>query len=107
MVATYRLDDLIRTLQLPAPTRLKIDVDGFEELVVRGATATLRAGSVTDVVIEIVDHDGAGTRPETIRQLFDQEGYELVERFAHQATHGQDVSPVADYRFVRGAPKSP
>src|SRR5207302_421451 len=41
IVPTYALDDLIDVLKLPPPTRLKLDVDGFEYSVLRGANTTL------------------------------------------------------------------
>ncbi len=47
----YRLDDLIATFALPAPTHLKIDVDGIEGVILRGAPLTLRG--VKSVLIEV------------------------------------------------------
>jgi FkbM family methyltransferase len=50
-VLAYRLDDLIDTFTLPAPTHLKIDVDGVEGLILAGAPRTLRR--VKSVLIEV------------------------------------------------------
>jgi FkbM family methyltransferase len=47
----YALDELIETFALPAPTQLKIDVDGVEGLILRGAARTLRG--VRSVMIEV------------------------------------------------------
>jgi FkbM family methyltransferase len=47
----YRLDDLVATFRLPAPTQLKIDVDGIEGVILQGAPLTLRA--VKSVMIEV------------------------------------------------------
>lgn len=47
----YRLDDLIAAFDLPKPTHLKIDVDGIEGLILRGAPETLK--SVKSVVVEV------------------------------------------------------
>ncbi len=47
----YRLDDLIQTFALPAPTQLKIDVDGIEGVILKGAPETL--SKVKSVMIEV------------------------------------------------------
>jgi hypothetical protein len=99
MMPTYRLDDLIQTLELPVPTRLKIDVDGYEEPVLRGATRLLTGGTVRDLVVEVVNHDGAETRLGTITGLLGSHGYELLGKFEHEPTGGREMSLVADYHF--------
>ena len=98
---TYKLDDLIGCLQLPTPTRLLIDVDGYEEAVLRGAMATLTSGTVRDLVVEIVNHDGVGTRVAAIGTLLDSVGFRFLEAFEHEATGGREHSIVADYHFAR------
>jgi FkbM family methyltransferase len=88
---TYAVDDLIEMLGLPLPTRVKIDVDGFEEGVVRGATRTLAQGSIRDLAIEISDPDRQGTRGRAIQGVLAEHGYEPVETFLH---HDSDTAPV-------------
>ncbi len=51
LVAGFALDDLVEWYGLPAPTHLKIDVDGLEPDIVEGAARTL--ASVRGVLIEI------------------------------------------------------
>jgi FkbM family methyltransferase len=97
MVPTYRLDDLIETFSLPAPTRIKIDVDGYEEFVLEGAVRTLELGTVRDLVVEIVDHDRAGTRMGVVTDFLGRCGYGVVQTFEHAAG-----GYVADYLFRRG-----
>lgn len=53
----YRLDDLVATFALKAPTHLKIDVDGIEGLILRGAPLTLKG--VRSVVIEVEGENAA------------------------------------------------
>lgn len=56
-VLAYRLDDLISAFALPAPTHLKIDVDGIEGLILRGAAETLK--TVKSVVVEVEGENAA------------------------------------------------
>jgi FkbM family methyltransferase len=53
----YRLDDLISTFQLPPPTHLKIDVDGIEGAILRGAPLALKG--VQSVVLEVEGENAA------------------------------------------------
>lgn len=52
-VETVRLDDYARTNGLPAIDLLKIDTQGFERQVLRGAAGLLAAGQVHAILIEI------------------------------------------------------
>lgn len=47
-----RLDDLVAAGSVAVPTHIKIDVDGFEHLVVAGAAATLADPGVKSLLIE-------------------------------------------------------
>ncbi len=53
----YRLDDLVATFALPPPTHLKIDVDGIEGLILRGAPLILK--DVKSVVLEVEGENAA------------------------------------------------
>lgn len=53
----YRLDDLISTFRLPPPTHLKIDVDGIEGAILRGAPLALKG--VNAVVLEVEGQNAA------------------------------------------------
>jgi FkbM family methyltransferase len=52
-VLTFRLDDLVDQAALPAPNHIKLDVDGGELAVLRGAARTLAAPSVRSLLIEV------------------------------------------------------
>lgn len=105
LVPTFTLDDVIATLRLPRPTRLKIDVDGREDAVLHGAFTTLSDGTVRDLMVEIVNHDGDDTRENTITQLLRSFGYELTETLQHKpdraARGAGNPSIVADCLFSR------
>ena len=51
----YRLEDFVRQFELPPPTHVKIDVDGAELEVVRGAVETLESPEVKSLVLEMYD----------------------------------------------------
>ena len=52
-VITYRLDDLIRLLDLPLPHHIKLDVDGCEMAVLEGATGTLASPALKTLLVEV------------------------------------------------------
>lgn len=47
------LDELVARAVVPVPHHIKIDVDGIEHKVIRGAAHTLRDGKVRSVLVEI------------------------------------------------------
>jgi FkbM family methyltransferase len=53
-VLTYRLDDLVRQLNLPLPHHIKIDVDGGEPDLLRGATEILSSPSLRSLIVELL-----------------------------------------------------
>jgi FkbM family methyltransferase len=46
------LDELVASKAMPAPTHVKIDVDGFEPRVIAGGSQTLRDGGVRSLLVE-------------------------------------------------------
>jgi hypothetical protein len=62
-VLCWRLDDAVRELKLPAPDLIKIDAEGAEEMILRGAEQTLRQYTPT-LYIEL-----HGTKDEVFRVL--------------------------------------
>ena len=82
------LDGLVRDGVVPAPQHIKIDVDGFEPQVIRGAAQTLRSDSVRSMLIEVnqslpdhmamvADLNGLGFRhdPAQVERSVRKEGY--------------------------------
>ena len=56
-VPVFRLDDAIKVLGLPSPTKIKIDVDGVDLNVLKGSTEALK--TVTSIVIEYMPNSEA------------------------------------------------
>ncbi|MFA4861928.1 FkbM family methyltransferase [Methanoregula sp.] len=52
----FSIDEFIRIFQVPAPNHIKIDVDGIEDKIIRGARQTLQDKRVKSVLIEIDDN---------------------------------------------------
>lgn len=104
IVPAFKLDDLIEVLGLPAPTHVKVDVDGVEGPLLRGAARTLASGVIQELLVEIVDHDRSGTRLEAVTAMMAEHGYELAETSRHH--EGDEQSFVADHLFRRtGEPR--
>ena len=55
----FRLDDLAQIEGIPAPTQVKIDVDGIEAAILEGAKSLLSGQAVKSVLIEMLTHDDA------------------------------------------------
>ena len=73
----YRLDDFVHQFELSTPTHVKIDVDGTELDILKGAAKTLQAPTVRTLVLETFD--GSPYFAE-IGQLITQYGFELHSR---------------------------
>ena len=81
------LDDLVERFGLPAPTHVKIDVDGAERQVLEGATRTLSDASVQSLMIEIE----VGYRDE-IRRRLDSFGFRLRSKYRSTSGHARAPS---------------
>lgn len=84
-VLLMAIDDLVRSFDLPTPRLMKIDVDGTELAVVRGARTLLRQASFEHLLVEIE----AGNSEAVIDELA-AAGLALVER--HQRTYDDGTS---------------
>jgi FkbM family methyltransferase len=97
-VAAYRLDDLVKVLGLPSPTRLKLDVDGFEGRVLAGAADTL-ASSGCDVYMELVESGPDDPHPAAMTGLLDAHGYDVAQLVDHRPAG--TYPRIMDVLFVR------
>jgi len=99
-VLAVRLDDLVDMFGLPAPTRIKLDVDGNELRILQGAAMTLGRPQLQDVVVEVVRTDVADPRPDVLSAFVESKGFQLLDAVEHGPS---DVYPRGfDYYFGRG-----
>ena len=91
LAISYQLKDLVRELQMPMPNHIKLDVDGVELGVLRGADTVLGNKALRSVLVEI---DGVD---EPVVSYLKQHGFEVRSRHAH----GNEPGAPANYIFVR------
>jgi FkbM family methyltransferase len=89
-MASYSLDDVVKYIE--SPTVLKIDVDGIEEGILRGAENTLKNGNVRTVLVELVDDEVAenGDLVERVINLMKTFGYKVESK--HPYIYGKSLS---------------
>jgi FkbM family methyltransferase len=68
------LDDLTGPLGLPVPNHIKIDVDGIEAAIIRGARKTLADPALRTALVEVYFH---GNVAGEIQEAFGREGFAL------------------------------
>ena len=75
-VLGFRTDDLITQFNLPLPAHIKIDVDGIELSVLKGAEQTLSDHTLRSIVVELE----AGEGEQLITEFLSQRGFRLHAR---------------------------
>lgn len=90
-VLSFKTDDLIAQFDLPRPTHIKIDVDGIEFAVLKGADQTLSDGTLRSIVVELEAGDGE----QQITDYLVQKGFRL------DARHGRLTPGMFNCIFVR------
>jgi len=85
-VPVHRADTLVKSGKVPAPDLLKIDVEGFEENVLRGCGALLHSPKLRAVVFEAEIVDLASARRTPAAALLLDAGFELRALTRREAT---------------------
>jgi FkbM family methyltransferase len=98
-VLSYRMDDFIGQFALPVPNHIKLDVDGVELKVLRGAACTLANPALRSVLVEVEP-----ARPEfsAIQSLLVANGFSLHGRYPHGPTENSTTNLV----YVREGPEA-
>lgn len=84
VLLSFRLDDFIQLFGLRLPTHMKIDVDGSELEVLRGAKGTLGSTSLRWILVEV---DKRESNLQTIRTLLEENGFHLECDSQHRNVH--------------------
>jgi FkbM family methyltransferase len=79
-----RLDDLVERFGLAAPTHAKIDTDGYELEVLRGAERTLARPELRSLIVELDREDTSRSRE--IKELLVDAGFDAGRRHERLAT---------------------
>ncbi len=96
---TCDLDALIELFRLPAPTHLKLDVDGIELGVLRGARRALR--EVRSLLLEVDEHRPDGP---AIRELLEESGLRLSGNHPYRYAHvHRQFDGISNLLFERDA----
>jgi FkbM family methyltransferase len=95
-VIAYALDDLISQFDFPVPSHIKIDVDGTEMNVLKGAQRTLENPTLRTIMIEISERRAPAV---AITAYLNPKGWSLAERYDRPVKAGQ--SDVSYLLFVR------
>lgn len=74
---SYRIDDLIGQFEVPVPNHIKIDVDGIELSVLKGAEKTLTNPSLRSVLVELEQ----GESERSIAAFLNEKGFELHSKY--------------------------
>jgi hypothetical protein len=73
----FSIDYLIEKFGLPVPNHIKLDVDGAEVEVLRGAEKTLQFEDVKSILVEVRDVNGMS---DVVNKIFTSNGYCLVSK---------------------------
>lgn len=102
-VMTYRFDELVTTFGLPAPTHIKIDVDGNGEVemaVLDGMKGTLASPELAGLILEIpLDSE------ERIAGYLAEHGWVMTRRFDERG--GQKIAGICYGQFDRAPVPEP
>lgn len=93
------IDDLIKQFGLPTPSRMKIDVDGNELLVLKGATSTLKRHQLRSVLVEL-DNSREDLVDEVTR-IMRFSGLDLVSNNQTSSDPRTAYPSICNYRFDR------
>jgi len=98
-IIAFRLDDFITLFNIPTPNHIKIDVDGIEFKILRGAEQTLRGPTLRSLMVEIDEANPEATK--MIQFLYDQ-GFSIQSQYKYvEGGHTGPASKLFNYLFKK------
>lgn len=95
----FSIDDFIERFRPPFPNHIKIDVDGIENRIIRGARRTLRDDRLRSLLVEL---DAARTDYyRSVNEVLDKAGWRLHARKHAPMFDASQFSTVYNHIFVR------
>jgi FkbM family methyltransferase len=95
----YDIDSFIADFGMEVPTHLKIDVDGIELAIVKGARATLADPRLRSVSIELIDSDVEQVR--AVTEILSAAGLHFVHKRQNAAFATPQTRDVLNFLFHR------
>lgn len=99
----YDIDSFIADFGVEIPTHLKIDVDGIELPIVRGARAMLADERLQSVSIELIESDKAQVA--AVTEILEQAGLHFIHKKQNIAFATPQTTDVLNYLFHRNPAK--
>ncbi len=98
-IVAFQLDDFISLFNIPTPNHVKIDVDGNEFKILRGAQQTLCRPTLRSLIVEI--DEASLETPQMIHFLRDK-GFSIHSKYKYiDVGHNDHVSKLFNYLFQK------
>lgn len=96
-ILSYRIDDLVKQFEIPIPNHIKIDVDGIEFSILKGADETLENPLVSSILLELEE---GREEAKQIIVFLSRKGFEVHSK--HQYVYdGGDTGPFSKmYNYI-------
>ena len=98
-VLSVRPDDLVEMLDVPPPDHIKIDVDGLEFSILRGAAGLLRQPSLRSILVEL-DQSDTDAYQQAVG-LLESSGFRLAEKARAPMNDSPANASIYNHVFVR------
>jgi FkbM family methyltransferase len=95
----YSLDELVADFQLPIPNHIKVDVDGIELDIARGARRLLSNEQVRSISIELVDTNA--TQVDGVSKIIVESGLRFVHKKQNPIYNDTPTGDVLNFLFRR------
>jgi FkbM family methyltransferase len=98
---TYRLDDIVESMNLPKPDLIKMDIQGAELKALKGATKTLESCNHLILELQHLDYNFGAPKAEEVIEYLKTIGFEMV---GNGMFCGSELGVDGDYHFIRTRP---